>query len=136
MSRCRIIFFIAYRNAYSVYVQVHFCNAREILEHYKGNCLGAMQGASNGPVASTLWGGRQNQACTTLKDVIAERARKHQLRKPESVLQQVGKQTEPIHTDKELGKIAGVSPPGIHDLGFYKNITPNSAQSFTKTLPK
>jgi hypothetical protein len=48
-----------------------------------------------------------------LKDVIAERARKHQSivggdRK--SLSQEVVKAvTEPIHTDKELGKIAGVS---------------------------
>jgi hypothetical protein len=48
-----------------------------------------------------------------LKDVIAEKARKHQSivggdRK--SLSQEVVKAvTEPIHTDKELGKIAGVS---------------------------
>ena len=33
--------------------------------------------------------------------------KEHQLRKPESVFQNSGKQTPPIHTDKELAKIAG-----------------------------
>jgi len=47
-----------------------------------------------------------------LKDVIAEKAKKHQEggQGGKLLFQEVGKaKVEPIHTDKELGKIAGVS---------------------------
>lgn len=53
-----------------------------------------------------------------LEEEIREKAKESQTRKPESVLQPVGKQK--IHTDKELGKFAGVSHETIREARVIK----------------